>query len=125
MYEQQIDKQSAWIRQQYGFTSKADLIQQITEIILNPGKRQTKTQKTFLEEAVWQLAHLEFVVGRISEDYADLLLMAERMADALMSVQESSAREVTNALAEWTAFHEWLYDQGHEQSEEDDEGDEA
>lgn len=112
-----------WMRKQYGYTSKSDLIQQISEITLNNVKMTRSEYRAFLTEAVWQIGHLEFIIQRMSEDYADLSMLAEQMGDALMSVQMTSRTEVTNALAEWTAFRDWLYDDNddNDDDEEDDE----
>lgn len=115
-----VQAMSEWLRQQYGCTSKSELIQQISEITLTNKKLTRNEYRAFLTESAWQMAHLEFIIQRMSEDFADLSILAEQMGDALMSVQMTARTEVTNALAEWTAFREWLYDDNDDNDEEED-----
>lgn len=115
-----IEALAQWLRNQYGYTSKSELLQQISEVTLNNVKMTKNEYRAFLTESAWQIGHLEFIIQRMSEDYADLSMLAEQMGDALMSVQMTSRTEVTNALAEWTAFREWLYDDNDEPDDEDE-----
>jgi hypothetical protein len=124
LYDARMLKQAEWLRQQYGFTSKETFVNHITNILFE--KTSKKTLESSLSEAAWQIAHLEFVIQRMSEDYSDLILIAEQMGDSLMTFQALAMREVSGALADWTVFQNWLYNEPDDTDDnEDDEDDEA
>ena len=122
LYDARMMKQAEWLRQQYGFTSKETFVNHITNILFE--KTSKKTLGSSLSEAAWQIAHLEFVIQRMSEDYSDLILIAEQMGDSLMAFQALAMREVSGALADWTVFQNWLYNEPDDTDDEDNEDDE-
>jgi hypothetical protein len=104
-----LNRQTEWIRKQYGYTKKSEFIQSVVGTMFqNPSE---KTLSKNLSEALWQLAHLELIIKRISEDYADLSLLAESMGAALSAQRNMTVHVAQTVLSEWYAFHDWLYDE--------------
>lgn len=115
LYAARATRQSEWIRQQYGYTDKSKFIQEATEKILQ--KTKVSELQKYLGEAIWQIAHLEAVAIRISEDYSDLTLIAEQMGDALAAQRTISINIAQTVLSDWHTFRDWLYEDPEDQEE--------
>lgn len=104
-----LTRQTDWIKKQYGYTKKSDFVQlALTALFQNPSRN--KLEK-YLSEAIWQLGHLEMILKRMTEDYADLTLLSENMGAALSAQRNMTIHIAQTVLAEWYAFHDWLYDE--------------
>lgn len=117
LYLVRVTKQSEWIRRQYGYTSKAQFIQESTEKILQQS-RISELQK-YLAEAIWQIAHLENVVQRMSEDYSDLTLLADQMGDALAAQRNLTINIAQTVLRDWYTFRDWFYEEEFDDDQEE------
>jgi|GEM_PF-6072759 len=104
-----LSRQTEWIRKQYGYTKKSDFVQAAVATLFYEANEEKLSR--YLSEAVWQIAHLELIVKRLTEDYADIVLLAEQMGGALSTQRNISMHIAQTVLAEWYAFHDWLYDE--------------
>lgn len=115
-----LTRQTEWIKKQYGYTKKSNFIQEVIGKLFHDSSQQTLAR--YLSEATWQIGHLEMVIKRITEDYADLTLLAEQMGAALSAQRNMTMHIAQTVLTDWYAFYDWLYDEP-ELDDDDDEDD--
>lgn len=113
-----LARQTEWIKKQYGYTKKSDFIQAAVATLFKDASKSTLER--YLTEAVWQLGHLELIIKRLTEDYADITLLAEQMGAALSAQRNMTIHIAQTVLSEWYAFYDWLYDEPELDDDEED-----